>query len=176
VNVSRFLVGSSGWSYGHWRGLSYPAYLPQREGLTHSHCHPHTCLINRTVFRPPSAEASVRRREHSPLRHVYALNAPAQSHSSRSCVPPGKSRREFRGMPSRRDARRVRFSAHCLPRNWKRDASRLSDCLDHLPKEIEFKSNSRRLSWQWGTGLQLLRGVTRASATSACQDSPGCSC
>ena len=169
MNVSRFLVGSSGWSYGHWRGLSYPAYLPQREGLTHSHCHPHTCQINHTVCRPPSAEASVRRREHSPLRHVYALNAPAQSHSSRSCVPPGKSRREFRGMPSRRDARRVRFSAHCLPRNGKRDASRPSDCLDHQPEEFEFEWESRHLRWQWATGLQLLRG----GASLRCVSVPG---
>jgi len=176
VNVSRFLVGSSGWSYGHWCGLSYPADLPQREGPTHSHSHTPACQVNRTVCRPPSAKTSVQCREHSPLGYVHALNAPARSDSSRSCVPPGRYRRDLRGMPSRRDARRVRFSAHWLPRNWKRDASRLSDRLDHQPKEFEFKSESRHLSWQWGTALQPLRGVTRASATPACQENPGCSC
>jgi hypothetical protein len=158
VNISRFLVGNSGWSYGHWRGLSYLADLPQREGPTDPHSHPPTCLINHTVFRPPSAKVQIGCSEHILLSYVYELNAPAQSQSSRSCAPPGKSWRDHRGVPSPRDARRVRFPAHCLPRNWKRNASWLNDCLDHQPVEFEFEWESRHLCWQWGTALQLLRG------------------
>lgn len=87
MNISRFWVGCSGWSDGHWCGLSYPADLLQREGPTHPHSHPPTWLINHTVFRPPSAKVSSRCSEHSLLPYVYALNAPAQSDGSRSFVP-----------------------------------------------------------------------------------------
>ena len=30
---ARLLVGTSGWSYRHWRGVFYPAHLPARDWL-----------------------------------------------------------------------------------------------------------------------------------------------
>ncbi|OQX57325.1 MAG: hypothetical protein B5M49_04000, partial [Thermotoga sp. 4484_232] len=46
-------VGTSGWSYEHWRKLFYPESLPQREWLQFYSSNFDTVEINSTFYRLP---------------------------------------------------------------------------------------------------------------------------
>src|SRR3979490_1769922 len=48
-------IGCSGWQYRHWRGVFYPAGLPQSRWLDHYAQHFDTVEINSTFYRLPDA-------------------------------------------------------------------------------------------------------------------------
>jgi len=72
----RFFVGTSGWSYNHWRGLFYPADMPPRRWFTHYARYFSTVEINYTFYRLPAEKTFLRWREQDPRWFVYALKAP----------------------------------------------------------------------------------------------------
>jgi len=76
VKKARFFVGTSGWSYNHWRGLFYPVDMPPRRWFAHYYRHFSTVEINYTFYRLPAEKTFVRWREESPAQLVYALKAP----------------------------------------------------------------------------------------------------
>ena len=47
----RYCVGTSGWQYGHWKGLFYPDRLPTAQWLTFYAQHFVTLEINVTFYR-----------------------------------------------------------------------------------------------------------------------------
>ncbi len=49
----RFFVGTSGWSYDHWRGLFYPAEMPPRQWFPHYARYFSSVEINYTFYRLP---------------------------------------------------------------------------------------------------------------------------
>ncbi|HET6256073.1 MAG TPA: DUF72 domain-containing protein [Puia sp.] len=53
----RVYIGTSGWVYPHWRGLFYPANLPQRLWLQYYAQHFDCTEINGSFYRLPSAAA-----------------------------------------------------------------------------------------------------------------------
>jgi uncharacterized protein YecE (DUF72 family) len=65
---SRFLVGTSGWIYGHWKGLFYPPKLASRRWLTY------------LAERLPSVEVN---------GTFYSLTRPSACQAWREAVPPG---------------------------------------------------------------------------------------
>jgi uncharacterized protein YecE (DUF72 family) len=83
-------VGTSGWQYADWRGLFYPAKLPQREWLATYASEFDTVEINATFYRLPSVTAVQRWADTLPanfvvatkmsryLTHVKRLNEPAE--------------------------------------------------------------------------------------------------
>jgi uncharacterized protein YecE (DUF72 family) len=64
----RFLVGTSGWIYPHWKGLFYPPKLPGRRWLTY------------LAERLPSVEVN---------GTFYSLTRPSACEAWREAVPPG---------------------------------------------------------------------------------------
>ena len=52
----RFRVGTSGWSYDHWREIFYPSRLPSRERLGFYVDHFDTVEVNASFYRLPSEE------------------------------------------------------------------------------------------------------------------------
>ena len=49
-------VGCSGWSYKDWRGIVYPADIPQRRWFEHYQTLFDTVELNSTFYRLPTAE------------------------------------------------------------------------------------------------------------------------
>ncbi len=68
-------VGTSGWSYKHWRGIFYPEKLPQREWLSHYAQHFDTVEVNSTFYHLPRESTMESWRERAPEDFVYALKA-----------------------------------------------------------------------------------------------------
>ena len=49
-------IGTSGWVYPHWKGLFYPAGLPQRSWLKYYSSQFDTTEINASFYRLPTRE------------------------------------------------------------------------------------------------------------------------
>ena len=68
-------IGTSGWIYGHWRGLFYPAGLPQARWFQYYASQFDTVEINGTFYRLPSQAATAGWREAAPEGFVFAWKA-----------------------------------------------------------------------------------------------------
>lgn len=71
-------IGCSGWSYREWKGVFYPAALPQKEWFSYYAQHFSTVEINATFYRTPMPKTLQKWRDQAPERFVYILKAPKQ--------------------------------------------------------------------------------------------------
>jgi uncharacterized protein YecE (DUF72 family) len=69
------LVGTSGWQYRHWRGVLYPADLPQRRWLEHYASQYATVENNNSFYRLPGQETFAAWRAQTPDDFVMAVKA-----------------------------------------------------------------------------------------------------
>lgn len=68
-------VGTSGWTYGHWRGRFYPPELPGSRWLDHYAAHFDTVECNATFYRLPVAKTFENWRERTPEGFLWAVKA-----------------------------------------------------------------------------------------------------
>ncbi|MDB4977444.1 MAG: hypothetical protein JWN48_5785 [Myxococcaceae bacterium] len=69
----RIWIGTSGWSYPHWRGTFYPPELPARRELEHA-SHAFASLeVNRSFYSLLTPASCLAWREQTPPRFVFAL-------------------------------------------------------------------------------------------------------
>lgn len=68
-------VGTSGWQYADWRGLLYPAGVPQRSWLSVYTRHFDTVEVNNAFYRLPEKSVFERWRESVPAGFVMAVKA-----------------------------------------------------------------------------------------------------
>lgn len=69
----RILVGTSGFSYDHWRGLFYPEKMAKAKWLEFYATQFSTVELNNPFYRLPSEEAFARWRDCAPDDFVFAL-------------------------------------------------------------------------------------------------------
>lgn len=70
--MAKIYIGTSGWSYPHWRGRFYPRTLPNGEWLSYYAEHFPTVEINATFYRLPKAESVIAWRESTPPDFLFA--------------------------------------------------------------------------------------------------------
>jgi uncharacterized protein YecE (DUF72 family) len=68
-------VGTSGWQYRDWRGVLYPADVPQRRWLEHYAGHFATVENNNTFYRLPPRETFTHWHDRTPGDFVMAVKA-----------------------------------------------------------------------------------------------------
>jgi len=156
VSRGRSYVGTSGWSYNHWRGLFYPAAMPLREWFTHYSAHFNTVEVNYSFYRLPAEKTFVRWREQSPAQFVYALKAP------RTITHLRKLRRTEEALDRFLQRARVLGSKmgpilYQLPPNLRLDEERLADFLNLLPGDMQHVIEFRDQSWHSDEIFELLR-------------------
>jgi hypothetical protein len=66
-------VGTSGWNYGHWRGIFYPRGLAAGRWFSFYSRHFDTVEINNTFYRLPSAAVFAGWAEQAPAGFIYAI-------------------------------------------------------------------------------------------------------
>ena len=71
-----FRVGTSGWTYDHWKDCFYPPALPKSRWFDHYASLFHTVEVNATFYRTFSDETYKKWRERAPLGFGYVLKAP----------------------------------------------------------------------------------------------------
>jgi uncharacterized protein YecE (DUF72 family) len=71
----RALVGTSGWTYPHWRGVFYPEGLPARRRLAHLASRFPTVEVNGTFYSLTRPETCDRWRAEVPPSFIFAVKA-----------------------------------------------------------------------------------------------------
>ena len=149
-------VGSSGWSYKDWRGLVYPAELPQRLWFDHYQNLFDTVELNSTFYRLPSQAATERWAAAARPGFVFAVKLGAfGSHRM-------KLRDAQSWLPNHVD-RVERLNEHLgpnlvqLPPRWKRNAERLDEFLSVAPATMRWAVELREQSWLHDDVFDVLR-------------------
>lgn len=171
--AGRVRVGTSGWSYPHWRrGVFYPEGLPQRAEADHArHAFP-TLELNATFYRLPAPTTVQRWRDEAPSGFVYAAKGSRFiTHLKRiTALGDAVDRYRDRIAPLAPVMAVVLWQ---LPPDLERDVPRLADFLNHVAERfaavdtrhaVEFRHRSwhddgvadvlaeRAVAWTWVSG------------------------
>lgn len=125
-------IGTSGWVYPHWRGIFYPADLPQREWLAFYSRRFDTVEINNSFYRLPSASAFEAWRDQAPPGFTYAVKASRYlTHLKKLQDPEEPLARFFEH--ARRLGPALGPVLYQLPPHWQANLPRFERFLDALP-------------------------------------------
>jgi uncharacterized protein YecE (DUF72 family) len=156
TETGRLRVGCSGWSYADWRGIVYPAGLPQRRWFEHYQTLFDTVELNSTFYRLPTATAVERWRAEAGRGFVFAVKLGAfGSHRM-------KLRDAASWLPNHLD-RVQRLGEHLgpnlvqLPPRWKRNVERLDEFLSAAPTSMRWAVELREASWLHDGVFDVLR-------------------
>ena len=156
MSGGRVHVGTSGWTYKHWRGVFYPEDVPQRRWLEHYQQHFSTVELNATFYRLPQEQTFRRWAERSPDGFRFAV----------------KGSRFITHMKRLRDAEdaaltflsRARLlGGHLGPVLWQlppsleRDIGLLREFVRLLPDDLTHAFEFRHRSWFADETYELLR-------------------
>lgn len=76
--MAQLWIGTSGWSYGHWRERFYPAGVAQRNWLEYYAAQFDTVEINASFYYLPSSATFAAWHERVPDSFLFAVKAPRQ--------------------------------------------------------------------------------------------------
>lgn len=148
-------VGTSGWSYRHWRKVFYPEQLPQRQWLSHYAAEFDTVEVNTTFYHLPRESTMESWRERAPDGFIYALKAGRFITHTQELKNAQEAVEEFI-----RRARLLREHLgpilYQLPPRFKQDLGRLEDFLQLLPLDLISVFEFRDESWCREDTFELL--------------------
>ena len=75
-NQTKILVGTSGWTYSHWKGCFYPENLPNTRWFEYYASKFPTVEINATFYRTFQDHVYLKWRKQAPEGFGYVLKAP----------------------------------------------------------------------------------------------------
>lgn len=139
-------IGTSGWSYRHWRGSFYPPDMPSREWLAHYAERLRTVEINTSFYRLPREETLAGWKDAVPKDFLFSVKASRfithrkKLKDPETTVPPFLDRVAALGGKMGP----VLFQ---LPPNWGFDPGRLADFLASLPAGRRYALELRDPDW-----------------------------
>jgi len=139
-------IGTSGFSYNHWRGVFYPEGLPPARWLEHYQRYFDTVELNNTFYRLPKAETFQGWRRNTPPGFLFAVKASRYlTHLKRlkdAAEPLELFLKRAEGLGERLGP--VLFQ---LPPRWPADVARLREFLELLPGGLKAAFEFRDVSW-----------------------------
>ena len=130
-------IGTSGWSYDHWKGPFYPAKLANEEMLPFYTEHFRSTEINSTFYRLPGEQTLRHWYETTPADFLFAVKA------SRYITHMKKLREPRKTLPPFLDrigmlGEKLGPILFQLPPRWRFNAGRLAAFLDELGDEFRY--------------------------------------
>ena len=163
-------VGTSGWQYRDWRGVLYPAGLPERDWLEHYASRYGTVENNGTFYRLPAPDTFAAWRAKTPDGFVMAVKASRYlTHVRRLRDPAEPVARLMRAATGLGD--RLGVVLLQLPPNLRADAGALAACLAEFARipatgssggPVRVAVEFRHESWWTTQTRQLLAGHNAA--------------
>jgi len=169
--MANLLIGTSGYSYNHWKDVFYPADLPSSRWLEFYAQQFDTVELNNPFYRLPSREAFQKWAEQVPDDFTFAVKFSRFLTHIKRLKDPEEPLDRFM---SRADAlgRKLGPVLFQLPPNFKPDLGRLADLLMLRPPNARWVLEFRNAEWFSDDVLDLLR---ENGAALCVQDStPGC--
>jgi uncharacterized protein YecE (DUF72 family) len=149
-------IGTSGWSYRHWREVFYPAGLAQRRWLEHYTAEFDTVELNATFYRLPVEQTFNGWQKRSPEGFLFAVKAPR-------AITHVKKLADCEDQLSRFCSRARLLAARLgpllvqLPPRSACDIARLAAFLSHVPGNLRLAFEFRDQSWLCEPVFSLLR-------------------
>jgi len=144
--VPQVRIGTSGWSYAHWRGVFYPPGVPQGGWLEHYASEFDTVELNATFYRLPHEGIFRGWRERTPEGFLFAVKAPRAITHIKKLSDCGPQIAEFRSRASLLGERLGPILVQ-LPPRWPCDPALLKDFLCCIPKQRRLAFEFRDPSW-----------------------------
>lgn len=140
------LVGTSGYSYKEWKGAFYPEDLPEKQMLRFYGEQFRTVEINNTFYRMPSASVLEAWAREVPAGFRFVLKAPQRITHVQRLKDAGDS---LTYLLKTAEVLKERLGPLLfqLPPYLKKDAPRLREFLELLPKEPRAAFEFRHQSW-----------------------------
>ena len=144
--MTKFFIGTSGWSYSHWKGLFYPESLSPTKFLNYYLSKFDTVEVNSSFYHLPREQTFKNWYKKTPKDFLFSVKASrfiSHRKKLKDCFEPWKlfySRAKF----LKEKLGPILFQ---LPPGFKADKSRLEDFLKILPKNQRFTFEFRHLSW-----------------------------
>lgn len=158
---SRIHIGTSGWTYDHWKEVFYPQEKPQKEWLDYYARHFSTVEINNSFYNLPKRETFESWRNATPEGFLFSLKASRYITHMKKLREPGESLARFldRGSVLGEKLGPVLFQ---LPPRWRVNPERLGSFLDMLPETRSYTFEFRDSSWFHDEVYDLLSGHNAA--------------
>jgi len=153
---SRLKIGTSGWSYIHWKGKFYPLDIPSTKWLTFYSQHFNTVEINSTFYRMPREKTVIFWQANVPEGFLFSVKMNRKiTHIKRL-----KSVEEIlKNFFTLCDMFRANLGPILvqLPPGLKMDFSLLNDFLEFIPKAYTLAIEFRNKTWFEDRIFDLLR-------------------
>ncbi len=139
-------IGTSGWSYPHWRGAFYPRDLPASRWFQYYLERFDAVEINYSFYQLPSEKTFEHWRDEAPKDFVFAVKASRFITHMKKLKDPGKTLRPFmeRVVLLRKKLGPILFQ---LPPRWRLDIGRLQYFLEGLDRRYRYAIEFRDPSW-----------------------------
>jgi uncharacterized protein YecE (DUF72 family) len=153
--AARTLVGTSGWSYKHWKSVFYPDDVASKDWLAYYASRFDTVELNTTFYRTPPGSSFSAWRQHVPPGFIFAVKASRfVTHIKRLNDADETVPRQMESVqPLGPTLGPILFQ---LPPNMERDVERLAGLLAALPKQGSIAIEFRNESWDHAEVYELL--------------------
>ncbi len=140
------LIGTSGWQYRDWKGLFYPAEVPQARWLDHYAGRFATVELNNSFYRLPEAETFEHWRRNTPEGFVIAVKASRYLTHVKRLEDPAEPVERLMSRAARLEDRLGPVLLQ-LPPNLRADADALDMTLRCFPAGVRVAVEVRHPSW-----------------------------
>lgn len=142
----RTFIGTSGWSYNHWRGVFYPDDISAKEWFDYYRKKFGTVEINNTFYNLPASDVFKNWQKQAPADFIYAVKANRYiTHMKKLKEPESALKKFFSGVNLLKG--NLGPILYQLPPRWKCNIERLRDFLKKLPKDKIHVFEFRHDSW-----------------------------
>lgn len=152
----QLLVGTSGWSYDHWRGRFYPKHLPVARRLGYYAEHFRTVEVNATFYGLPKTKTVETWRDEVPDGFVFAVKGSRYITHMRKLANVVEPLERFFERVGPLGAKQGPLLWQ-LPPFLQRDLGLLGSFLEALPKQYRHAIEFRNESWLAEDVFDLLR-------------------
>ncbi len=148
-------IGTSGWSYDHWKGPFYPGDLPGKRMLEYYAQHFRSVEINGSFYRLPEKKTLQHWYACTPDDFLFTAKASRYITHMKKLMEPQKTVPPFLNRISMLEDKLgpILFQ---LPPHWRFNEARLRDFLDSLSQEFRYTFEFRDHSWLNRKTFELL--------------------
>lgn len=153
--IGKIFIGTSGWSYSHWRGPFYPENISGDQLLNYYLQHFRSVEINTTFYHLPDKKTLEHWAETAPKGFVFTVKASRYITHMKKLKDPGASTGElFKRITAL--GNKLGPILFQLPPRWKYNQERFRDFLRSLSREFRYTFEFRDRSWINPQALELL--------------------
>lgn len=167
----KLYIGTSGWSYEHWRGIFYPEGLPQKKWLEYYAENFETVEINSSFYRLPRRETFESWCSKTPPGFIFAVKASRYLTHVKKLKGVEEGLNKFlenaRGLNEKLGPILFQF-----PANWHANIERLNDFIRLLPGGLRYAFEFRHESWLDDPVYEILKSKDAAISIADSPDWP----